>query len=85
MIPVAHKADILPLEIEKLSLLRYIFTAMPKKDRWYPVFERYLYEIGERVRGFGGDPDGVDPRLMARGKTTGRPKTTTTSVPAPAA
>jgi len=60
-IPVKDKGDILPGEIDKLAILRYVFTAMPKKDRWYPVFERYLYEIGERVRGFGGDPDSVEP------------------------
>ena len=60
-IPVKDKGDILPGELDKLAILRYIFEAMPKKDRWYPVFERYLYEIGERVRGFGGDPDSVKP------------------------
>jgi hypothetical protein len=61
VIPVAGMSSLLPGEVEKLSILKYIFQAMPEKDRWYPVFERYLYEIGERVRGFGGDPDRVQP------------------------
>jgi galactose oxidase-like protein len=69
-IPVDHGPNLLPGETEKLSILRYIFETMPEKDRWYPVFERYLYEIGERVRGFGGDPDGVDPSPHGTGNRT---------------
>jgi hypothetical protein len=67
-IPVGDAASILPGEIRKLSLLKYVFQAMPAKDRWYPVFERYLYEIGERVRGFGADPDSVGPSPHGTGE-----------------
>jgi hypothetical protein len=60
VIPVSDATSILPGETRKLSLLKYVFEAMPTKDRWYPVFERYLFEIGERVRGFGGNPESVE-------------------------
>lgn len=67
-IPVGKGPDLLPAEVEKLSILKYIFTAMPKRDRWFPVFVRYLHEIGERVRGFGGDPDTVGPSAHGTGQ-----------------
>ncbi|MGC3939639.1 galactose oxidase-like domain-containing protein [Roseobacter sp. EG26] len=60
-IPVGKGPDLLDGEAEKLSVLKYVFDGMPEKDRWYPVFKRYLFEIGERVRGFGGDPESVHP------------------------
>lgn len=76
VIPVGDTASLLPGEIRKLSLLKYVFQAMPTKDRWYPVFERYLFEIGERVRGFGGDPDSVRPSPHGTGaeEPEGRPE-----------
>ncbi|WP_300038900.1 galactose oxidase early set domain-containing protein [uncultured Roseobacter sp.] len=60
-IPVDHGPDLLDGEGRKLSLLRYVFENMPENDRWFPVFERYLFEIAERVRGFGGNPESIDP------------------------
>jgi hypothetical protein len=67
-IPVAHGPDLLPGEAEKLSILRFIFETRPERDRWHPVLERYLYEVAERVRGFGGDPDGIEPSPHGIGK-----------------
>jgi len=60
-IPVRHTPELLPLEIKRLSLLRWIFEHMPSSDRWYPVYLRYLGHIADRVRGFGGNPDEVAP------------------------
>ena len=60
-IPIDEKANLLPGEIRKLALLRYVAKAMPEKDRWFAIFKRYLGEIEGRVRGFGGDPDDVEP------------------------
>jgi hypothetical protein len=31
------------------------------KSRWYPVLQRYIDQIGGRVRGFGGDPGKILP------------------------
>ncbi len=60
-IPVDHKANLLAGEVRKLALLRYVAQAMPTEDRWYGIFKRYLGEIADRVRGFGGNPDDVKP------------------------
>ncbi|MBW3579164.1 MAG: DUF1929 domain-containing protein [Actinobacteria bacterium] len=61
-IPVDHASAILPLEIRKLSLLRAIQKAIPPSDRWWPVFERYVGAIGDRVEGLGGDQAAVPAR-----------------------
>lgn len=58
-INVSTRAALLRPEIHNLSVLRYIFRSIPVDDRWHPVFARYLDQIAERVRGFGGDPDAV--------------------------
>lgn len=60
-LPVYQEASLLKGESIKLSLLRWVFTRMSPADPWYPIFERYLGEIADRVRGFGGDPDQIGP------------------------
>lgn len=60
-VPVSTKAVLLEPEIRKLSVLRHIARAIPSDDQWRPVFDRYLGQIADRVRGFGGDPDVVEP------------------------
>jgi len=60
-IPVRPDPEILPEEIRKLSVMRYIQQAIPKSSRWSGIFVRYLDQIAARVRGFGGDPDTVKP------------------------
>jgi len=55
-IPIRTKEMILPRESRLLSVLRWILKSVPKEDRWYPVFFRYVNLIGERVRALGGDP-----------------------------
>lgn len=60
-IPVRDDEEILPKELSKLAVLRFIQTQIPAGDRWHPIFVRYVAAIADRVRGFGGDPDGVKP------------------------
>lgn len=60
-IPVNPDAELLPEEIRKLSVMRYIQQAIPTSSRWYPIFVRYIDQIAARVRGFGGDPNTVKP------------------------
>jgi hypothetical protein len=67
-------AQLLPAETRKLSVLRHIANAIPASDRWHAVFERYLEQIADRVRGFGGDPDAVGPSPTGEGKPDGEPK-----------
>jgi len=60
-IPVTNKAALRANEVRKLSVLRHIARAIPVDDQWRGVFDRYVGQIGERVRGFGDDPDIVEP------------------------
>ncbi len=67
-IPVSTKAALLDPEIRKLSVLRHIALAIPAEDQWHAVFKRYLDQIADRVRGFGGDPDQVAPSPAGTGR-----------------
>jgi hypothetical protein len=67
-IPVSTKAVLLEPEIRKLSVLRHIARSIPQDDQWHHVFVRYLEQIADRVRGFGGDPDRVAPSPDGSGR-----------------
>lgn len=73
-IPVRTGAVLLPREIRKLAVLRYVAEAIPQGDRWHPVFVRYLDQIANKVRGLGGDPNAVKPSLDDPGEPTPHPK-----------
>jgi hypothetical protein len=60
-IPVQTKSLLLAREERLLSVMKWIGEAIPADNRWYPVFNRYLLQLGNRVSGFGGDPDDVLP------------------------
>lgn len=60
-IPVRTAGVLLADETRLLAVLRWILQSTPKEDRWYPVFSRYVGLVADRVRGFGGDPDQVEP------------------------
>ena len=57
--PVETKALLLPREERLLSVMKWIGEAIPADSRWYPVFKRYLEQLGDRVKGFGGNPDDI--------------------------
>ena len=48
-------------------MLRWIQLAIPLTNRWYPVFQRYLGQIADRVEAFGGDPSRVIPSPVHTG------------------
>jgi|GEM_PF-444289 len=56
---ISTKEEILYPEERLLAWLRWIQSTMPAQNRWYPVFQRYIDQIAGRVRGLGGDPDGI--------------------------
>jgi hypothetical protein len=58
-IPISTRTALFEPETRLLSVLRWILGGVPKSDRWYRPFERYVAEIGGRVHGFGGDPTNV--------------------------
>lgn len=60
-IPISSRTLLLADEIRLLSVLKYILSTIPVADRWFLPFSRYVTEIGNRVQGFGGDPETVKP------------------------
>ena len=60
-IPVETRETLLGPEERLLSVLRWIAEGIPHHNRWYPVFRRYLEQIGGRVTGLGGDPGKILP------------------------
>jgi hypothetical protein len=60
-IPVDLGTRLREPETRLLSVMRHIFGKLPRESGWYPVLSRYLDSLAGRVRGFGGDPDLVEP------------------------
>ena len=60
-VPVRADPEILPKELRKLSVLRYVQQSIPVGNRWHGIFGRYVDAIVDRVRALGGDPDAVEP------------------------
>jgi hypothetical protein len=48
--------------LERLyAVLLWIAEAIIPGDRWYPVFQRYLGQLGGRISGLGGNPGRIQP------------------------
>jgi hypothetical protein len=60
-VPVKAKGILLAPEERDLSVLRWIGEAIPPQSRWHLVFRRYLEQIAQRVKAFGGNPVGILP------------------------
>ncbi len=60
-IPVRTKQTILEPEERTYSVLKFIEQTIPHENRWYPVFEKYVNVIGDRVKALGGDPTRIRP------------------------
>jgi hypothetical protein len=70
-IHVKSAQEIIPRLKRNLSVLKHIALSIPTDNRWYPVFVRYLEEMGDRVRGFGENPDDIAPNPTGSGKPVG--------------
>jgi hypothetical protein len=70
-IPVRMPDKLIPREIRKLAVLRYIAQAIPVEDRWRAVFTRYLAQLEAKLRGLGVDPKRV--RASLDDPSTGKP------------
>jgi hypothetical protein len=66
-IKVARAEELLPQFLHNLAILKHIALSIPETNRWHPIFKRYLSELGERIRAFGGDPDSVHPSPSGHG------------------
>jgi hypothetical protein len=60
-VPVRLSHEMLGPEQRALSVLRWILASTPMRSRFYPVLQRYVGEIADRVTGLGGDPGLVYP------------------------
>jgi hypothetical protein len=69
-VPVEAEADLLEGETRKLAVMRHIFKAIPREDIWRPIWVRFLKQVEDRVRAFGGDPDKVLPSPDGGGAAT---------------
>lgn len=67
-IHVKTATEILPRFKRNLSVLKHIALSIPKENRWYPVFQRYLDELGQRIRAFGANPDDIAPSPTGSGR-----------------
>jgi hypothetical protein len=67
-IPVRTRALILEREEGLLSILRWIQETIPSDNRWFPVFNRYLDQIADRVDGFGGNSGQITPSPDGTGR-----------------
>jgi murein tripeptide amidase MpaA len=67
-IPVRAKATLLEREERDYSVLLWIAEAIPRHNRWHPVFRRYLQRIAGRVTAFGGNPVHILPSPTGEGK-----------------
>ena len=62
-IPVSTGPIMRPAEETTLAILKARLEGWPKASPWYPVLLRYIELIAGRLRGIGGDPDGIPPSL----------------------
>lgn len=58
---IKTKEQILFPEERLLAWLRWLLIGIPLNNRWYPVLQRYVDQIGGRVQAFGGDPTKIQP------------------------
>lgn len=59
-IPVRTKEEMLGPEERILSNLRWVQQSIPENNRWFPVFNRYVEQIANRVDALGGDSSQVE-------------------------
>jgi hypothetical protein len=60
-IPVSTAAVMLRPEEDTLAILKWRLEQMPVSSRWYPVLQRYISYVSDRVAGIGGDPGAIPP------------------------
>jgi hypothetical protein len=56
---VSTKDVMLAPEERTLSVTRWIQRAIPTSNRWFPVLQRYVDQIAERVSALGGNPTSI--------------------------
>lgn len=54
-IEVSKAEIILPKETRDYSVMKHIASRVPAGNRWYPIMQRYVHQLGLRVDALGGD------------------------------
>jgi hypothetical protein len=60
-IPVTTGDQILPSEENTFAIMSWRLQQMAPANRWYPVLQRYISYISDRISGLGGDPSTIPP------------------------
>jgi hypothetical protein len=58
---ITTRQDLLLPEEHRLALFKSIADGVLPENRWYPVMQRYVLQLGTRVTGFGGNPAKIPP------------------------
>jgi hypothetical protein len=62
-VPMGSDEELLLPEETTLAVLKWRREHMSPIYRWYPVLKRYIEYVSGRVKGFGGDPNEIEPSL----------------------
>ena len=60
-VPVKADADILPFDENTLAIFKWRLKVTPPSNRWYPVLQRYISYLSDRIDGLGGDAGAIEP------------------------
>lgn len=58
---VKNGEDLLGRAVRNLAVLKYIALGIPVNDIWYPVFQRYIEQLADKLKGLGIDPGLILP------------------------
>lgn len=58
---MSAKHALLPTAERTLSVMRWIARSIPVESRWFPVFARYLLQLGQAVNDLGGNSGTIVP------------------------
>jgi len=61
-IQVQTAREILPGDERALKALQRTIATIPMENRWYPVLNRYISQLGRRIVALGGRPAGGPPK-----------------------
>jgi L-Lysine epsilon oxidase N-terminal/L-lysine epsilon oxidase C-terminal domain len=68
---VKTAAEMLPLDERDLTVIERVVGKIPAENRWFPVFQRYISQLGARVKALGGEPGPGEERIDYEGKISG--------------
>jgi len=64
----ADHARLIREDKDQLAILKYNLSLMSPADRWRPVQQRMIAQLGERLEGWGVDPGAVRPSPWGAGR-----------------